>query len=630
MVKGTQDIASRLIPNKTRIRDSDGFIATVRYVGPVASAKKSEEIYAGVEWDDPTRGKHDGSVICRKTNQLVRHFSLSNSNQTGGSFLKVNKIDLGVELNLKLIQSRYVDSDAPLVAPNNLLPYCARTSSGRDKPIEFLGEMQVRKKQQLEYLNDISLRGLGISSIACESERELLTKTFEHLQELDVAGNLFSDWNSLFELLRIFPRLIWLSFASNKINDIPSDLPMRNGEFSFLRVLNLNRCSIGSFSTINILDQLCPNLEELCVAYSNLSGMKLEKENDGMDDCFEKDSDVTEFQHLILFDCSNCQLRSWSNQVRRFGKWPKLETLILDDNLLTSVDIQNVQQDFPSLKNLQIAGTCISSWQDIESLSKLRNLNTLRFRKCPLTDKIGTGEARAGTIARLPSIENLNASKISPKERLEAERRYVSSVSREMLSMQPLSIDSVKQGDTELSLMEMFKKLGLAEKYPRFEALVAKHKESMLVAHSNAMASSTISHTAIDVTIRSMAAESCTIEPLKRQLPANIKVERLKTMCSRAFGLDAELQILYFRNEGDAFPNELDDDENTLAYYGVSDGSEILMNEVDMKAREDEENKKMKLRNQMIEEQERHSNTLHAVRQSEIRAQISAVVEHGS
>jgi Leucine-rich repeat (LRR) protein len=552
MVKGTQDIiASRLIPNKTRIRDSDGFIATVRYVGPVASAKKSDEIYAGVEWDDPTRGIHDGSVICRKTNQLVRHFSLSNSCQTGGSFLKLSKIDTGVELNLKLIQSRYVDSDAPLVAPNNILPYCARTSSGRDKPIEFLGELQVRKKQQLERLNDISLRGLGISSIACGNERELLVKTFEHLQELDVAGNLFSDWNSLFELLRIFPRLIWLSFASNKINDIPSDFPVRNGEFSCLRVLNLNRCSIGSFSTILSLDKLCPNLEELCVAYSDLSGMTLkEDDNDGMDDGAQRDFCVTEFQHLLLFDCSNCQLTSWRKQVRRLSHWPKLETLILDENMLASVDIEEAQQDFQSLKNLQIAGTAISSWQNLESLSKLPNLTTLRFRKCPLTDKIGTGEARAGTIARLPSIQNLNASKITPKERLEAERRYVSSVSREILSMQPISIDKDKGGDTkELSLVETFKKLGLVEKYPRFEELVEKHKESMLIAHSSVMASSTISHTAMDITIRSMAAESCTIEPLKRHLPASIKVGRLKTMCSRAFGLDVELQVLYFRNE---------------------------------------------------------------------------------
>ena len=40
----------------------DGFRATVRYVGPVATSKSTDTVYAGVEWDDATRGKNDGAV----------------------------------------------------------------------------------------------------------------------------------------------------------------------------------------------------------------------------------------------------------------------------------------------------------------------------------------------------------------------------------------------------------------------------------------------------------------------------------------------------------------------------------------------------------------------------------------
>jgi tubulin-specific chaperone E len=36
----------------------DGALCTVRYVGEVASTSGS---WIGVEWDDGTRGKHDGS-----------------------------------------------------------------------------------------------------------------------------------------------------------------------------------------------------------------------------------------------------------------------------------------------------------------------------------------------------------------------------------------------------------------------------------------------------------------------------------------------------------------------------------------------------------------------------------------
>jgi|AntRauTorckE5430_2_1112549.scaffolds.fasta_scaffold06282_2 hypothetical protein len=544
MAKDTQTIAAVLIPNKTRIQDTDGFVASIRYVGPVASAKKVEEIYAGVEWDDGTRGKHDGSVICRKTNEIVRHFGLKFPSQTGGSFLRLNKIDLGVELSLKLIQSRYVDPDAPLVAPNNILPYSARTSSGRNKPIEFLGEMKVRKRQQLEDLDDISLRSMGISKCANGDERELLTNTFQHLKELDLAGNLFSDWNDLFEVLLTFPQVEWLSFASNKIHDIPLHLETKQGGFGHLRVLNLNKCSIESFRTIEILDKICPNIEELCIAFSDLSDMS---ERDP-DDLSSMVTPLNGFRQLQLLDCSSCNLDSWADQVHRLAHLPKLKTLILDDNLLSDPVIEESKSEFYALENLQIAGTAIESWTGIQSLSNLHNLKTFRFRKCPLTDAIGSGEARAGTIARLPLIQVLNASQISAKERLEAERRYVSSVSREILQIKNQTHFSNKDGN-ELSAIDAFNKLGLNERYPRFEELVVKHKESMIVGQSSFVGEGSISNNALNVTIVSMAAESCTSEPLVKRLPASLKIGRLKTMCARAFGLDVELQILHFRSE---------------------------------------------------------------------------------
>jgi hypothetical protein len=47
----------------SRIKDADGHRATVRYVGPVAAAKKKDEVWLGVEWDSQTREKHDGSFV---------------------------------------------------------------------------------------------------------------------------------------------------------------------------------------------------------------------------------------------------------------------------------------------------------------------------------------------------------------------------------------------------------------------------------------------------------------------------------------------------------------------------------------------------------------------------------------
>ena len=57
-----------------RVRDEHGFAGTVRYVGPVATSKDASASWVGVEWDDATRGKHDGMVTC-KDGTSVRHFT---------------------------------------------------------------------------------------------------------------------------------------------------------------------------------------------------------------------------------------------------------------------------------------------------------------------------------------------------------------------------------------------------------------------------------------------------------------------------------------------------------------------------------------------------------------------------
>ena len=66
----------------------------------------------------------------------------------------------------------------------------------------------------------------------------------------------------------------------------------------------------------------------------------------------------------------------------------------------------------------------------------------------------------------------------------------------------------------------------------------------------------------------------------------------------------------------------MDDDDNTLSYYGVSDGAEVLMNEIDVAAKKLEEIKKKKDIENRIETEER--NAVHAVKYDEIRAQTIA------
>lgn len=126
----------------TRVIDSEGFKATVRYLGPVAAAKNKNEIWLGVEWDDKSRGKHDGSCVDDE-GKLHRYFECAYG---AGSFVKPSKVFSGKSLN-EALRERYVDLNAPAIVDEEdpkLPDAFVSTSKGNKKSIEFFGEKKIR------------------------------------------------------------------------------------------------------------------------------------------------------------------------------------------------------------------------------------------------------------------------------------------------------------------------------------------------------------------------------------------------------------------------------------------------------------------------------------------------------
>jgi len=77
--------------------------------------------------------------------------------------------------------------------------------------------------------------------------------------------------------------------------------------------------------------------------------------------------------------------------------------------------------------------------------------------------------------------------------------------------------------------------------------------------------------------------------------------------------------------QDDAFPTELDDDEHTLAYYGICDGAEILMNEVDLDAQRQEEARMAEEHEQRVALQEREARALQELQKSDAKARSLAI-----
>ncbi len=197
-----------------RVCDSEGYRATVRYIGPVVAAKNKEEIWLGVEWDNHTRGKHDGSCVDDSGN-LVRYFTCAFG---AGSFVKIGKVIRGRSM-LDALRDRYVDLDAPTVTLKDATMPDAffLTSKGNKKGIEFVGEEKIRQRQQLSLLDKISLRFDNVSVVGND-----LGPVISHVNEVDLQDNLLWKWNEVARIGQQIPGLKVLLLHNNRMEQMTS------------------------------------------------------------------------------------------------------------------------------------------------------------------------------------------------------------------------------------------------------------------------------------------------------------------------------------------------------------------------------------------------------------------------
>jgi hypothetical protein len=145
---------------------------------------------------------------------LHKYFDCVNG---AGSFIKQSKIDIGKSF-LEALKERYVDLDAPeIVESDSTLPNAfVNTSKGNKKSIEFVGEKNIRKRQQISLVSKVSIRNDGISSIDPKGIDEIAA----HLVEVDLQDNLLSEWTEIATLGRQLPDLSILMLHGNKFQKI--------------------------------------------------------------------------------------------------------------------------------------------------------------------------------------------------------------------------------------------------------------------------------------------------------------------------------------------------------------------------------------------------------------------------
>ncbi|KAK7880163.1 hypothetical protein WMY93_033174 [Mugilogobius chulae] len=251
---------------------------------------------------------------------------------------------------------------------------------------------------------------LNDCSISKAGEGSDIAAFCAHVVELDLSYNQLSDWGEISTVVSNIPNLDFLNLSMNPLCGAQLD-PGLARSFCRVRRLVLINTRI-SWSTVHTLTRHTPELEELFLCLNDFSTV----EHSG-----------SPCPSVRLLQITDNRLQHWS-QVRKFGlMYPGLNTLVLANNCLLSVDDQEeaLQRLFPNLRSINLNNSGLSKWEDIERLNFFPNLVEVKAKGIPLLQPYSTEERRSLLLAQLPSVLLLNGSAVTEGEREDAERLFI-------------------------------------------------------------------------------------------------------------------------------------------------------------------------------------------------------------
>ncbi|KAL6297248.1 tubulin-folding cofactor E [Prunus yedoensis var. nudiflora] len=512
-------------------------IGTVRYVGPVQGYSGT---WVGVDWDNG-EGKHDGTI------NGVRYFQARS--ERSGSFVRSQNLSSGISL-LQALQLRY-RGDTTKEEEDEMYVLSA---SNKRVNVQLVGKDKIQDKlSRLEELTSASVSYLGVSSpgVPCD-----IGTNVPNLKELDLTGNLISEWKDVSTICEQLADLFALNLSYNLMAHDMVGLP----HLKRIRILVLNNIGIN-WTQVEILKQSLPEIEEL-----HLMGNKIST--------IEPASSfaVQGFDYLRLLNLEDNCIADW-NEILKLSQLRSLEQLHLSNNSLIRVfypddgmmhellngydSCEESHKPFQNLRCLLLGGNNIEDLASIDSLNSFPQLVDIRLSENPVADPGQGGIPRFVLVARLAKVEMLNGSEVSSRERKESEIRYVRLVMSKM------------QGNSkELQWL-----------HPRFAELKVFHgieDEKPLVgaAGPQKMASGLLS-----ITLKCVGASIGEKPSLTKKLPGATTVGKLKILCESFFKLKSIKLKLFLQEEGSPLPMLLDDEMATLTDLGIGNESTILVDE---------------------------------------------------
>ena len=555
----------------TRVELNDQ-IGMVKYVGKLKH-KEDPSLWVGVEWEDPSRGKHNGTV------EGVEYFKTTN-NLPSGSLIRLNKINIGSTFE-QAINFKYNFYNSKGNDIHQLLDRALETdnfikANKKIINIELVGkEKAVKEFSSYSKMVCIDLTNCYIKELGNDIHTML-----PKLRELMLTRTLLTKWSHLIDLLEQFPLLTMLNFSENILrfdDDFDNKIkPFETKEKKlYLETLVLNKCKIDFYGLI----KLSPIFLSLNKLYLMGNDLNQESYNSSPNkEYIDKNLNAlpTNTPNLTYISVERNKIKNFMFIYKMIPS-QNLKYINMNQNHL--VDLLNpddkeeqalIPQFIKTVKNISIDYNMFPETvftkvvQDIELLG-FRDIDILNNS---FIDKNGIEKAKIELIGRNPNLEVLNNTTITKILRRDYEKLYLKqSVSSyiDLPRKEKVTQENFNMKDFEDYMNKNHKQyFVLRKKYfdPLDEFINLLQKKS----------NNTIMANVVEVLLVYEKGQ----KEKKKKFPKTTTIGNLRNLCMKLFSMDCN-ETFSFHVKTEDKTELIEDETNTLQSLGFSSNNHTLI-----------------------------------------------------
>ncbi|KAI9171339.1 Tubulin-specific chaperone E [Paramyrothecium foliicola] len=470
----------------------DGVPCTVRYVGEVAG---TSGVWLGVEWDDGTRGKHDG---CHKG---TRYFSCLSKLPTAASFVRPTRPADRPQSFIGALNEKYASDVDAAPGPQIVI-------SG--KVAEEMGFDKIRRKlAQVRDLKVVIVDGLRVACAVAGDEAPV-RDTCPNIRQLDLSRNLLESIEPVIDICSELPSLQNLALSGNRFRNVASDVLRERGQSAFRGVMELAlKETLLSWEELSSIASSCPSLATFNVGLNQLSMLPPVDYSSLSQTLTSLNLEFNEFTAL--------------SDLRSLTALQSLRSLHLKGNSITEVASPGTAAPIfpPSLQYLDISYNMVENWSFVDSLPlHIPGIRSLRLAHNPVYEKqavdektSSSEEAHMFTVARVAPLTSLNFSQITPADRTNAEMFYLSRIAKELASVSEAAETSV------------------LAKHPRYEELCGIYGQPDIIRRQE------INPSFLEARLITVAFHQGGQEKRIRKIPKSLDIYAVKGVAGKLFGL---------------------------------------------------------------------------------------------